>query len=172
MADLKRLSESTLQTIGETAEIVLAKILQGKNGGGVARISYAVDENKGVQGWQQVFVGIHGNAEEDAYGRRRIVSSHKASTLMVAHALDSNVVSSWQFRDHKIWAYGGAVIVTANIPELGGDVKLLISFSGLTEEEDEMFGLLLATTMGWGSGVQNTNIIAQSGNTLALRFLM
>lgn len=172
MAESKRLTDATAWEISERAEEVLSKILQGRDECGVyVQIFCGLDVTEGLRGWQQIFqfpLGYDEAFDEE----RRIISGHKASTLMVEHALDHNVVSSWSFRDPKRWAYGGAIIVPANIPELGGDVKLLIVCDGLREEENETFGILLARALGWGSGEQNTKIIIVSGNALALRWLM
>ncbi len=155
MAVVLRLSQREWGNISSVALEALRKVLEvlreEANGatGGVLQLFYAVDSTQGVQGWQRFFKSNIGTAEEDAFGRRSIVSGHKASTLMVEHALDHRVVSSWQFRERSRWAYGGAFILYADVPELGGRFKILVSFSGLPEIGDEALGMLLVKLMGW-----------------------
>ena len=63
------------------------------------------------------------------------------------------------------------MILNANIEELGGRVKILISFSGLPADADEAFDLLLAKRMSWGEEHQYRRTILYSENKLARTLL-
>ncbi len=149
---------------------VLGKILEdpeerarGKFGG-MLRIRQSLNPNLVLRGWKEIYtkeIGIRDN-----WDTVKDFSQEKVHRLIKHYAKDIRQISSWQSRNEESQEYGGAEIIR---PGFG---FILISFSGLSEHADELFGLLLAKEMGWGDGEQYANIIANSGNTLALRFLM
>lgn len=69
-------------------------------------------------------------------------------------------VSSWESREPQNQKYGGAIRV--------GD--LILSFSGIPEEGDEMLCLTIASFYGWIGGKEIDEILEKSSNRLAWVF--
>ncbi len=164
--------------IDRVADAVLARVLEdpdenaaGKLGVKV-RIRCAHDPTLGRMGWYEIYTRRVGSRPNLNWDSVEGFSWEKAERLEEMNALNSREVSSFQSRNVDIVMYGGAILLRAHIPELGGWVLIIISTSGLSEKADETFGLLLAKEMGWGDREQYATIIGYSSNSLALRFLM
>ncbi len=143
--------------------------------GGYLRVFLATDETAGLLGWQEIVASEIGglNPGKVSWDGYKIVSFEKATRLMMKHA-DTKLrhMSSWQSRDHSGQKYGGAIIV--EVVSSGGEKSvLLISFSGLPEEADEVMGLLIAEKMEWQVTHDSIReLLRWSNNRLAEKVLM
>jgi len=88
-----------------------------------------------------------GRATVESFSRRMIFSLEKAERLMI----DPSHYTSFQTRDPKKGQWGGAVSLNCG---------LVVSFSGLKEEEDEAFSLALSQRMGCADSSEIDEIIA------------
>src|SRR3989344_5983454 len=156
---LDQLTEQILQRILEDPE----EKARGKFGG-MCRIRWSNNPNLYLRGWKEVYTRQVGT--RDSWDTVADFSQEKVFRLIKCYADDIQQISSWQSRNEARQEYGGAELI------LMGYGFIIISFSGLSEHADELFGILPAQKMGWGDGEQYAKIITLSGNTLALRFLM
>ena len=159
---LFELSSSIKQDIYFAATMVFQKVLdalekagkrEAKHTGGFLRIRYAFSETDGLRGWHELYQHRLGDREGDYWETVEDFSQEKVFRLVEEHARNSHHVSSWQSADDNRRRFPGAAILNANIEELGGRVKILISFSGLPADADEAFDLLLAKEMKWNSNL-------------------
>ncbi len=152
----------------------LLKILGGKaegRTGGMFQLWYATDATAGLRGWEPLSIFTVGKKE--SFQSVDNFSTEKCLRLMRYHAFDTIHVSSHQSRDPVLQQFGGAVILSANIPELGGEVKILLSFSGLPDTilGDETLDLLVAKKMGWGNDAEYRTITQYSNNLFVAQLL-
>lgn len=166
---IKELSEESLKRVLEA--------LPQKNSvntGGFLRIFVGFDPKKGLRGWHQIFSSEVGHEESKANKEvYEIYSMEKAIRLMKRFALFGEC-SSFQSRNPESWEKGGAVTFLSCISDPLENVQILVSFSGLPEEADEAFVLLLMKKLGWqtDSSFRNAEeIVALSKNTLAKEVL-
>lgn len=157
MVELMGFSPLTRRILDANAEIVFGRVLEalgdkaeGKTGG-TLRIRYARDPDAGLRGWHEIYMRHVGRREGDYWETTDDFSQEKAHRLMKRYAHDRHHVSSFQGCNPANWEFSGAFITRANIPDLGGPVLTLVSFSGLPDKAhgDETFGLLLVDAMGW-----------------------
>lgn len=145
-------SADTLTMLDVATDEVLGKVLgalgenAGGRTGGMIRIRYAMNCFDGLRGWHQVYARRVGTREGDNWESVEVFSEEKSHRLMKLHQRDTRQVSSFQTRNPDNNEWGGAFIAEVLIPDLGW-VKLLVSFSGLPEEADEVFGLRLLQEM-------------------------
>ena len=171
------LAVETSYRLDDILSVVLEKVLEDygdddPDKSGICRIYYAVDPTNGIEGWHELRGARVGEREEYRWEAIGNYSQEKTHRLMKLFAHDNRIVSSRQSRRPNFWEYGGAIILSANIPDLGGLVLILISFSGLSEQADETFGMLLAKKMGWCNGFgQFEKLVGYSGNGRALKLL-
>lgn len=165
-------SARTLAEIDAITRAIFAIILNtiGDEGagrtGGYLRIFLGTDPAKICRGWQELVSTTVGMRED--WNSVKLFSAEKAIRLMKNYALHGHF-TSFQTRVPENCEFGGAIIVRVNIPELGGEVLLLISFSGLPEKHDDTFDLLLVKLMQWGTDFEP--ILIASPNDIARRLL-
>ena len=175
----RKFSDETVSKLDRLTDEILSRVLElpeeqakGKTGA-MVRVLFSPFALAGrTMEWNEVYSKRVGARLDDNWESVETFSAEKASRLAEMQAKYRLHVSSWQSRDVDNKKYGGAFLVLANVPELGGDVLLIISVSGLTEAGDETYGLLLANAMSWGNGEWYAHIVMHSRNHQALRFFM
>lgn len=162
----RELAGGTKQVLDDLVETLFAQIViaLGEDGtgrtGGMIRIRYAFDPDQGLWGWHEIYnrrIGVR----PEGWAKVEDTSQEKAHRLMKHYAHNRFYVSSFQSRNGQLWEYGGGFIIAADVPDLGGWVMLLVSFSGLPEKGDEAFGMALVREMIWNNQMEAYTRILQ-----------
>ncbi len=171
--DTKLVLRSRLPTVFENVLKALGQEGHDLTSGHL-RIYAATDEDayKGPVGWHEVFESTVGFqlSEREWEGFRRL--SESGAVRLMKNNARMDHWSAWQSRQAYAYEYGGAIMVSACVPELASQVvRILLSFTGLTEEGNEAVACLMVEGMRWGS-LQHEDHLQVSNNNLARKLLV